>query len=80
MATNSKYIEQLKKDIEIGEGKISNGERKTLMIKLPKDEYDNLTNFITLVNNNTKEKVTKQSIVYKILVESGLLDDINKDN
>ena len=77
MASSSDDIKQLRKNIEEGKNKSINTDRKTIMIKIPIDEYDNLTDFIKLVNINTKEKVTKQGIVYKILLESGLLDGLD---
>ena len=80
MASNSEYIMQLKQNIINGKTDSANSERKTIMIKIPVDEYNNLTEFIKLVNQKTKEKVTKQGVVYKVLLESGLLDKVDFQN
>ena len=76
MASASKFVEGLKKVANTTDMKSISSDRKTIMIKLPENEYNNLTKLVQQVNKNAVEKVSKQSVIYKVLKESGLLDDL----
>ena len=76
----STHIKQLKKEIQKGieEGK-NNNSRKTIIVKVSDLEYSNINKLIKLANRNTNNKVTKQSIIYTLLLESGALEDIKDE-
>lgn len=77
---HSNHIKDLQNEIKKGkeQGK-DNSDRKTIIVKVSSKEYTNLNKLIKLANSNTNTKVTKQSIIYNVLLESGALDTI-KDN
>jgi len=79
---SNKFVENLKREHKKNqEEENGGGERKSIVVKLGKQQYDDLDQFVKNFNKHSQDsKVSKQSILYGILDESGLFDLIKQES